>query len=218
MDKENIINRLHEHLAEAGKFYNKDRILGIFLCGPQNYGTATSADRINSKVIILPTFSDFCLISEKISKKVSLSNGDLIHIIDIRLYREALLKQNLTFLETLYTEYRIIDHNYLNLFYSYLIDNRESISHYNRERILFSVTSQINNILSQNPYDCINLYNAQRLYYFIDNYFKGFPYQECLQLTKDKREKLISIKIGNIVPTDIDKKALMEELKDNTQA
>ena len=86
MNKEEILNRLKEHWKYAAQFYDEKRFLGIFLYGSQNYNMATESSDIDSKIIILPSFNDFCLTPQMISKELNLENGEHIEVKDIRLF------------------------------------------------------------------------------------------------------------------------------------
>ena len=60
--KEKTIERLREHMQEVvNRGYDEERILGIFLYGSQNYGFTTEKSDVDSRVIIFPTFEEFCL-------------------------------------------------------------------------------------------------------------------------------------------------------------
>lgn len=75
------MKRLQEHLdyvIDLG--YNEDRILGIFLYGSQNYGFATETSNVDSKVFILPSFSDLCLNTSLLSKEIHYKNGEHIDL------------------------------------------------------------------------------------------------------------------------------------------
>ena len=61
LDKD-IMTRLKEHYAAAAAIIPKDRIVGIFLQGSQNYGMATDKSDVDTKCIILPSFEDIALL------------------------------------------------------------------------------------------------------------------------------------------------------------
>jgi predicted nucleotidyltransferase len=121
--KEKTIERLKEHMQEViNRGYDEERVLGIFLYGSQNYGFATEKSDVDSRVIIFPTFEEFCLQKDWVSKTIELENGEHIDIKDIRLFRENLLKQNINFMENLFTEYYIINPRYEELFNIWFIN------------------------------------------------------------------------------------------------
>ena len=66
LDKD-IMARLKEHYAAAAAIIPKDRILGIFLQGSQNYGMATEKSDVDTKCIILPSFEDIVFNKPPIS-------------------------------------------------------------------------------------------------------------------------------------------------------
>lgn len=197
MDKEKILKRLEEHLDIARQSYDDDRILGIFLYGSQNYGFATEESDIDSKIIYLPTFEEFCLQDKIVSDLLfDEKNNEHIEIKDIRLMRVMFMKQNINFIELLYTEYCILNPKYKNLFNKYFIANREDIAHYDCKKTLESISGQLLHTLKQDPYDNKKLYNAQRLYYFLEDYLAGMPYEYCLRPSGDKANKLKCLKEG----------------------
>lgn len=218
MNKEKILKRLKEHWDYAAQFYNEERFVGIFLYGSQNYNMATDNSDVDSKLIILPSFNDFCLSPHMISKELHLENGEHIEVKDIRLFREMFMKQNINFIEILYTEYFILNPKYEKLFNSYFINNKESIAHYDRGKALMSISGQLTHTLIQNPYDNKKLYNALRLYYFLEDYFKDLSYEKCLKQEGKKAEKLLSIKRGNAahLASDLDKGKLASEIISKT--
>ena len=146
-----ILNRLKVHWDYAAQYFDEDRFLGIFLYGSQNYGTELKKSDIDSKIILLPTFNDFCLSPEMVSKEITLSCGEKIDIKDIRLFRQNCMKHSINYIETLFTEYYILNPKYENLFKLYFINNREDIAHCDQEKAILNVSHQIFHTLKQNP-------------------------------------------------------------------
>lgn len=198
MDKEIIINRLKEHWNYAKHYgYNEKNFLGIFLYGSQNYGFGDINSDVDSIIIYLPSFEDFCLKSTVESKELIYDNNEHINIKDIRLIREMFLKQNINFIEILYTEYFILNPKYEDLFKTYFINNRENISHYDVNKTIKSICGQAIHTLRQDPSDRKKIYNAQRLYHFLKSYKAGMPYIDCIQPKGQEFRMLWSIKFGN---------------------
>ena len=219
MNKDQILNKLQEQLNAVAHFYNSDRILGIFLYGSQNYNTATENSDIDSKVIYLPTFEEFCLNQEWISKEIQLKNNEHAEVKDIRLTRQMLMKQNINFIEILYTDYFILNPKYEELFNQYFINNRDDISYMNRGKALSSIASQVYHTLEQDPYNDKKLYNAQRLYYFLEDYFAGVPYKKCLSAEGARLIELMRLKEGTFFAyNDLKgKRALVQNIRSNIQ-
>jgi len=193
VSKDKILKRLQEHwnfLLQQG--YDEDHILGIFVYGSVNYGYANENSDIDTKAIILPTFEQFCLNPQMISIEYHIDE-EHIEIKDIRLMRDMWMKQNINFIEILYTDYFIINEKYKELFDKYFIQNREAIAHYDKQKTLKSISGQLLHTLHQEPTDNKKLYNASRLYTFLKDYFNEKSYAECLQ---PKDESLWELKYG----------------------
>jgi ribosomal protein S25 len=196
MDKEQIINRLKEHWEYAVSLgYNEDRFLGIWLYGSQNYDLASETSDVDSKIIMLPTFEEFCLNKSEISKELHFDNGDHIEVKDIRLMREMFTKQNINYLEILFTDYFIVNPKYEKLWNSYFINNREEIAHFDRQKALKSISGQLLHTLKQDKTDYKKLYNSWRLYYFLRDYLAGKTYMECI-VPKEEHDFLYAVKYG----------------------
>ena len=67
---------------------------------------------VDSKLIIVPSFEDMCLKSDWLSKELHLED-EHIEVKDIRELRNMFLKQNINFIEILYTDYNKISKEYL---------------------------------------------------------------------------------------------------------
>lgn len=181
ISKEQILAKLQKHwnhAVEAG--YNPDRFLGIFLYGSQNYHMANENSDIDSKIIVIPTFEEFCLNKNWVSKELRSDEDEHIEVKDIRYMREMWQKQNVNYLELLYTEYFIINPKYEQLFNHYFVNNREVIAHYDRNKAVKSIGGQLLHTLGQGRDDNKKLYNSFRLHHFLQNYLLGMPYEDCI--------------------------------------
>jgi ribosomal protein S25 len=200
--KEKILNRLQEQLDYAIEMgYKKDRILGIFLYGSQNYNLDTEDSDIDSKIIYVPSFEEFCFNKEWVSKELHCA-GEHAEVKDIRLMRQMFMKQNINFIELLYTDYYILNPKYEELWRKYFINNREDISHYDMREALSSMCGQgifhvaiKDNIIPSDK----KIANGLRLCYFLRDYLAGAPYVKCLDVGTyypDRAEIIKKIKAG----------------------
>lgn len=98
------VQEVYKRLEDLG--YKKDKILGVFLYGSQNYDLHTETSDFDFKVIILPTFSDF-LHHRSTAKTYRLNDvdEDQIEVKDIRTMTEMWRKGNPAYLEILDTPY-----------------------------------------------------------------------------------------------------------------
>jgi len=200
-----IINRLQQHYNEVEKMGYE--IVGVFLQGSQNYGLAYENSDIDSKAILLPRFDDFVLNKSPISTTHVLENNEHCDLKDIRLMFDCFKKQNINFVEILFTRYKIINPKY-EKFVQRLIDNNEKIAHYNNYASLncISGTSMekykalehlyptIVDKIEKFGYDPKQLHHIIRLNEFIKRYIVGEKYDDCL-ISKNK-EYLIDVKRG----------------------
>jgi len=105
-------------------------VLGVFLFVSQNYCCDTSASDIDVKAIVVPSFDNLAMGKTEFSNCYQRENGELT-VFDIRNMIYNYKKQNVNFLETLFTKWYIINDKYKSVF-DQLIENRERIAHLNR--------------------------------------------------------------------------------------
>lgn len=108
-------------------------VFGVFLYGSQNYGLASDSSDIDTKAIVVPSFSDL-VHGKPVSKTVSFEYGEC-DVKDIREIMNSYKKQNVNFIETLFTEYRFVAPKYEEL-YREIADRNEMIAHYDEHRAL----------------------------------------------------------------------------------
>ena len=205
-DKETMIG-VEEHYKEALNYFSTNRIVGIFLQGSQNYKLETSISDVDTKLIVVPTFEDIAFNKKPVSTTHIRENDEHIDFKDIRLYIETFRKQNLNFIEILFTDYLKLNPLYADL-WNILVHYREEIAHYHWDRALKSMygvacekrhalqhpyPSKLK-ILEKYGYDAKQLHHLIRINRFIENYIKYMPYKECMILPEAEREHLIAVK------------------------
>lgn len=198
-----IMNRLQEHYDEVLEMGYET--VGIFLQGSQNYNLDYEGSDIDSKVITLPKFEDFVLNKKPVSTTHEMPNKEHVDLKDIRFMFDCFKKQNINFVEILFTKYRIMNPKYVDLFQP-LIDNAELIAHYNNYASLncMSGTSlekfkalehpypTIKDKIDKYGYDPKQLHHIIRLNEFIKRYINGEPYADCL--ISMQRDYMIAVK------------------------
>lgn len=203
-----IMNWVSEHLLEAETLVNKEHIIGIFLQGSQNYGLDYIDSDIDTKCIISPSFREIALAKKPMSHTHVRPNDEHIDMKDIRLYIQTFRKQNLNFLEILYTPYYItLDPEY-TIQWNRLIANREGITHYDMVRSVKSMSGIASEkyfaMEHQYPsrmtwiekfgYDPKQLHHLLRVAEYLDRYLAGEPYGDCL--ISNQADYLIEVKKG----------------------
>ena len=120
-------------------------------------------------------------------------NEEHIDLKDVRLYIETFRKQNLNFVEILFTPYCIINPKYADI-WQRLTDKREAIARYSEYRAIKTMKgiamekyhamehrypSKIE-IIDKWGYDPKQLHHLCRIHDFIDHYIVGTSYASCL--------------------------------------
>ena len=214
MDREQKIwAGLTAHYTEALEHFPREQIVTLCLQGSQNYKLDTPDSDIDTKLIITPTFKDICLNRKPVSTTHIRANDEHIDFKDIRLYIETFRKQNLNFLEILFTPYSMVNNMYADEWVK-LVLNREDIAHMNPYRAVKSMKgiamekyhamehkypSKIE-LIEQYGYDPKQTSHLVRVRDYLDRYIAGLPYEECLTpseeyitLIKDLKMKKYSL-------------------------
>ena len=214
----NAIYNCKEMLEDRGL-----TIVGIFLYGSQNYNLDYEDSDIDLKAIVVPTINDIVFNNKPISTSIEIPDG-LCDIKDIRLMVQSWRKQNVNFMELLFTEY-----SYVNpLFYEFfrpLLAARETIVRYNEKRAvdclrgfvyekyyrLFKDTPSQHDEVTKYGYAAKQLVHMERLASLLEHYMKREPYIECLIVSPEERQKWIDLKTYSPNPLSID------EVKERSQ-
>lgn len=190
-----IMKRLREHYDEACGLIPEDRIVGVFLQGSQNYGLDYEGSDVDSKCIVLPTLEDICFAKKPISTTHVRANDEHIDLKDIRLMFQTFRKQNMNFVEILFTEYKIINPLYEDL-WNELISQNELVGRYNPHRAVTTMKgiasekfhalehrypSRVEVIDKFGGYDPKQLHHLLRIEDFLKRYINGETYAECLK-------------------------------------
>lgn len=208
--EEKIELGLKDHYNEALLDFSEDRIVGLFLQGSQNYLLDYEESDIDTKLIVVPTFKDIALARKPVSTTHIRANDEHIDYKDIRLYVETFYKQNLNFLEILFTPYHYITPLYKEEWMR-LVDARESIAHMNPWRAVKSMKGialekyhamehdypSRRHVLAKYSYDPKQLHHLVRIDYFLTQYIAGKSYEETMIPEEKMRAFLMDIKRGN---------------------
>lgn len=189
-----VMEGVNEHLRESFEYFQQSRIVGIFLQGSQNYGLETENSDIDTKLIVTPTFEDICFNRKAISTTHVRANNEHVDWKDLRLMLTTFRKQNLNFVEILFTQYKWLNPLYADE-WQRLIDNREAIAHYNPYQAVKTMKgialekyhameheypSKIE-IIRKYGYDCKQLHHLLRVEEYLTRYIQGESYEVCLR-------------------------------------
>ena len=206
-----IDERIKKHLAVVQEKYG-DRVVFISAVGSMNYGLFTETSDVDTKAVILPTYAEIVL---KKPESVTLQIDDeQCSVKDLRVYINELKKQGINVLETLVTNYYLVNGKFLNQI-ELLRSWAEEICHYDENKFLSSTIGAACsyakrwNIAYKNYLetdDDANLdykaaYNIVRLHNTIHAYIRGMKFKEAINCrTSLDRDLLLRIKYGYLGP------------------
>lgn len=202
-----IMDKVQEHYNEALEFFPEDRIVCLALQGSQNYGLDYEGSDIDTKLIVTPIFKEIAMNYNPVSTTHIRANDEHIDFKDIRLYIQTFRKQNLNFLEILFTPYLIVNPMYKNE-WNRLVNAREAIAHYSPYQAIKSMQGIAKEKyfameheypsrmewISKFGYDPKQFHHLRRVEEYLERYISGESYEDCL---KSKEPELLkSIKQG----------------------
>jgi ribosomal protein L31E len=202
-----IYDRLkHDYKYVTEKGYN---VFGVFLQGSQNYNLDYEGSDIDTKCIILPTLEDIVLNKQPVSTTLILEDNSHIDLKDIRLMWQCFKKQNINFLEILFTKYCLVNYHCV-LIWKRMQELAERIAHYNNYAAVNCIAGMVfeknaalchpyptlKDKIDKYGYDNKQLHHIVRCAEFLDRYIKNVPYEECL-ISKNPQH-LIDIKSSYI--------------------
>lgn len=227
--EKDILKRVKEHyeILENEKY----EIFFVAHQGSWNYGLGYEGSDIDTKAVVLPSFEDICYNKAPVSYTKILENDEHIDVKDIRIMFENFKKQNINFLEILFSEYYMVNDKYVDDFIL-LRKNAEKIAHLNVNQAIRCMAGMSMEKLKalQHPYPSLidkiekygydnkQLHHILRMNDFIKRYVKGEHFSSCLIPTN--KEYLLQIK-KTFLPvqeavrlaneTDADTKRIKEE-------
>lgn len=201
------MKRLREHYDRGIELYGESRIVGLFLQGSQNYNLDYEGSDIDTKLIIVPSINDIIFNRKPVSTTHVLENEEHLDAKDIRLYIQTFRKQNLNFLEILFTEFKIVNPQYAE-WWNVLVEHREEIARYNLYQAIKSMKGIAMEkyhamehpypsklaVLAEWGYDPKQLHHLLRVEEYIGRYIAGERYEDCLKPNNPKY--LINVKKG----------------------
>ena len=204
---DDIMNRVQDHFEESLTMFDESRIVGIFLQGSQNYGLQISTSDVDTKLIVTPTFDEVVLNKKPISTTHVRANDEHIDLKDIRLMLATFRKQNLNFIEILFTPYFIVNPTFADE-WGRLQAQKEKIAHYspyNAVKTMKGIAMEKYHameheypskleVLAKYGYDPKQLHHLLRVKEYLQRYINGESYEDCLRPRNP--EYLIAVKQG----------------------
>ena len=204
--EERIMKRVQEHydyLQSLGY-----EVVCVCLQGSQNYGLDEYSDEymsdIDTKAIVLPPLDDFIAASPPVSTVIIMDNNEHAEVKDIRTMFEMFKKENISYIELLFTDFKIINPEWAE-FIEPLFANRELISKYNRNQFLRCIAGMAKekrkalchpypNLIEKIEkygYDGKQLHHCVRLYNFIKRFIYGESLDTCYKIKEPMQHTIL---------------------------
>lgn len=214
MSEVDITKTLYEYYEELMTHYSSGSILGVFLYGSQNYNFDTPTSDIDAKAIYIPRLEEIALLKQPVSREYHMSNGAHVEVKDIRLMWQMWKKQNMNFVEILFTDY-YLTHKWYTDKWQTILKLNEQIATYNMQYGITSACYQVINTLKKDEISGKKVANAARIYNFISKYIQNQPYKDCIVVSEDFKNKWLPVKQDNrtYLPNDPVVKGLIEQLE-----
>lgn len=199
--------QVQRHLDFARTLYKPEQIVGVFCQGSTNYGLDIETSDFDSKCIVVPTFREIALAQKPVSTTHVLPNNEHCDGKDIRLYMETFRKQNLNFLEILFTNYYLVNSKY-NWIWNRLVNAREDIAHMNPCRAVKAMKGMAMekfhamehpyptklDIIEKYGYDGKQTHHLIRVDNFLTRFIAGESYEDCMIPSESLIDELLAYK------------------------
>lgn len=217
------MSKLMDCLSKQKEILENQGYSIAYICvyGSQNYGldvySETYRSDIDMKAIIVPTLDDLVRNSKPISTTINTEWGQC-DLKDIRVYFQTLLKANPTYIETLYTDYYIVDEKFSNEF-NHIFNLRDDLvtvlsaqflkAMYGmmceKEKALYHPYPTIAHKIEKYGYDGKQAHHILRLWILINDYFKNkLSLSKCIRPSNDI-DMLMETKLNKIPLEEIGK-------------
>lgn len=186
----------HYNFVEEDCNKNNTTLVTTLLQGSQNYNMDDEESDVDTKSLVVPNFGQLVLGAKRESKTLVMPNNEHADVKDVQEMMLCWRKQNVNFVEVLYTPY-YYDNKKYTLFMNTLRAIRDDISHYSRWYTLMATCGHMTekyeklhhsgvaraNVVAKFGYDPKQLCHQLRLKDFMEKYFADYDYKDCLKPT-----------------------------------
>jgi hypothetical protein len=206
-----LMSCLQEHYEEACSLGHE--VFAVVLQGSQNYDmdlyTEEYCSDVDTKCIVLPTPEEMIRGLKPVSETHERANKEHIDLKDIRLMFECFRKQNVNYVEILFSDFYYVPDKYKH-YWEALKSLAEDIVHAYPSQLLKTMSGMSMEKLKalKHPYpsllDKIEKYGYDpkqahtivRMNDFVRRYLMGLSFKESMQPSSYIRKKLFDLKLG----------------------
>lgn len=158
----NVMERVQKHYDKAIEHYGAGAVLGVFCYGSWNYNTALENSDVDTKCILVPNL--YSLAIKPYEVKHLHIDDEVCECMSIMHMVTNWKKQNINFVEIMFTDYCIINPLYQEVWYGYFSkEMRERIARYDIAAAVKSMSHQALHTMHQDPTDLKKLMNTARI-------------------------------------------------------
>lgn len=194
----NVQERLAAHYARACEHYGKDNILGVFLYGSWNYGTNLPDSDVDTKCILIPDL--YHLAIKPYEVKHLHVDDEVCECMTIQHMVDNWKKQNINFLEILYTGYYIVNPKFIPEWFDFIAEWREALAHYDVKKAILSIGNQALHTYKQDPTDFKKQMNTIRIYHSLLRLINNHNYWYCIHSQEAEAKELRRIRVDGADP------------------
>lgn len=211
--EEKIYTHLRRHYQElVNKGYE---VVCVMLQGSQNYEMDDEESDVDSKAIVLPKMKNIVAGTPPFSATIKFDNGEQVDVKDIRAMCQQLKKQNPSYLELLFTPYKIVSNKWRKDIKA-LFDNADAIAAptqrlfssilgmaCEKEAAIFKSYPSTEERIKKYGFDGKQLHHCLRLMEMMRGLANNKKFRDCLIVEDFRKQELIDIK-RNKIEIDID--------------
>lgn len=207
-NKKDMKSKMELHLAEAKRLNLWERAVFLGCQGSQNYDLDYAFSDVDTKLLLMPTFDELALNKSAVSTTHVLKNNEHMDLKDVRLFVPTLRKQNVNFVEMLFTDFYFVNSLYEEEWMK-LVAAREQVARFSPNRTVMAMRGiacnkykVFNNKVSEGfredlGYDPKQVYQMGRVVEFVHRYVEGKDiYAELLK--SRQRDLLLELKSGKL--------------------
>lgn len=194
----NVQERLAAHYKRACEHYSEENILGVFLYGSWNYGTNLPDSDVDTKCILIPDLYHLAIKPYEV-KHLNVG-GEVCECMTIQHMVDNWKKQNINFLEILYTDYYIINPKFISEWFDFIKEWREALAHYDVKKAILSMGNQALHTYKQDPTDFKKQMNTIRIYHSLVRLINNHDYWFCIHAQENEAQELRRIRVEGADP------------------
>ena len=182
-----VMARVAKHYETAIRHYGEGAVLGVFLYGSWNYNTNTPDSDVDTKCILVPNL--YSLAIKPYEVKHLHIDDEVCECMTIMHMVANWKKQNINFVEIMFTDYCVINPLYRELWEElFPLADREKVAHYDLRQAIHSMVHQAIHTLKQDPNDPKKIMNGARILMTLDRLTKTErTYRGCIWMPEAVR-------------------------------